>query len=248
MRRLYQQVADAIRTRIRSGEFAVGTRLAAERLLAAEYQVSRPTIREAIIALEIAGFVEVRVGSGGYVVSRTGDGTTPTELDIGPFELLEARRLIESDVAAISADRIDDLQLTRLENLLREMEDENKAGAVGERADRDFHLTIAEGTQNSAMVSTVSHLWEIRETSPMLINMLDRARSHGVQPMIEDHGTILKALQDRDPKAASEAMHNHLGRVIESLLSITETDAVERAKNETEALRRRLQGPGRNTP
>ncbi|MGF1544457.1 MAG: FadR/GntR family transcriptional regulator [Parvularculaceae bacterium] len=244
MRRLYQNVADGLRNRIVSGELPVGARLPAERLLAAEYDDSRPTAREAIIALEIAGLVEVRVGSGVYVVSRVGDRLSLSELDIGPFELLEARRIVESDVAGVAAARIDDLQLTRLETLLEKMEAENAAGEIGERAARRFHLTIAQGTQNSALEAIVSHLWSIRETSPMLINMMNRARAEGIQPTIDDHRAILRALQDRDPHAAQAAMHGHLSRVIDKLLEITETEAVARAKTETDALRRRLQDGG----
>ncbi len=241
MRRLYQQVADALREEISKGAYAVGSRLPAERILAANFHVSRPTVREAIIALEIAGLVEVRVGSGVYVIDRTGDRNAPDELDIGPFELMEARRIIEADIAAAAAARIDDIQLSRLHRLLDLMEEENVAGVTGEQADREFHICLAQGSQNSALVSTVVHLWDIRETSPMLITMLNRARTQGVQPMIDDHRKILSAVEQRDPQAAANAMRDHLSRVIETLLHVTEIEAVERARNETAELRRRLE-------
>jgi GntR family transcriptional repressor for pyruvate dehydrogenase complex len=209
--------------------------------LAAKFDVSRPTIREAIIALEIGGLVEVRVGSGVYVVSKSGDRMTPAELDIGPFELLEARRMIESDMAAVAAARISDMHLARLDQLLGEMAHENEIGAVGERADREFHNVIAEGTGNSALVSTVEHLWSVRETSPMLITMLNKARAYGVKPMIEDHERIVNALRERDPDAAHAAMHGHLSRVIDALLEASEAESVERARNEAAALRAKYQ-------
>lgn len=241
MRRLYQQIADQLRAEIADGKHEVGSRLPAERILAEKFTVSRPTIREAIIALEIGGLVEVRVGSGVYVVSKTGDHTAPPELDIGPFELLEARRMIESDMAAVAAARIDDVQLAKLDQLLGEMARENEIGAVGERADREFHNVIAQGTGNSALVSTVEHLWNVRETSPMLITMLNKARAYGVQPMIEDHERILEALRERDPDGAHAAMHGHLSRVIDALLEASEADAVERARSEAAALRAQYQ-------
>ncbi len=245
MRRLYQQVADQLRAEIAEGRYEENARLPAERLLAERFDVSRPTIREAIIALEIRGFVEVRVGSGVYVISRTGDTKAPLELDIGPFELLEARRIIESDLAALAARRIDDTQVARLERLLEEMEHENEIGAVGERADREFHNAIARATRNSALVATVDHLWSVRETSPMLIAMLNKARAYGIQPLIEDHRAIVDALRERDPDGAHAAMHSHLSRVIDALLEGTEADAVERARRETEALREQYQS-GKN--
>ncbi len=241
MRRLYQQIADKLRADITNDRYEVNSRLPAERLLADEFNVSRPTIREAIIALEIGGLVEVRVGSGVYVVSKTGDRAAPSELNIGPFEQLEARRIIESDIASMAAARINEIQLARLDQLLVEMARENEIGAIGEEADREFHHTIAEATRNSALVSTVEHLWMFRETSPMMVVMLNKARAYGVQPMIEDHRRILEALKERDPDGAHAAMHAHLSRVIDALLESTEAEAVERARQEARALREQYQ-------
>ena len=241
VRRLYQRVADELREKIRTGAYEVGQRLPAERLLAEEFSVSRPTVREAVIALEIGGFVEVRTGSGVYVTSRTGDARAPVEAGVGPFELLEARRVIESDIAAMAAARIEDAQLARLEALLEQIAHENELEDSHEEADRDFHLTIAEGTQNSAMRAVVRQMWSIRETSPMLVTMLGRARSYGVRPLIEDHRAILDALSARDPDGARVAMHAHLTRVIDALLEATEAEALERARKEAASLRDRYQ-------
>ena len=209
------------------GQFEVGHRMPAERLLAQKFNVSRPTIREAMIALEITGFVEVRVGSGVHVVSRTGNGEVGDALDIGPFELMEARLLVESDIARLAAERIDDLEIAQLEGLLDEMTRENDTGETGEQADRDFHVTIAQATKNLALVSISERFWSLRETSPMMAEMLNRSRASGVQPMIEDHRRIVEALSRRDPDAAHEAMASHLTRVIEELLRVTETEAIE---------------------
>lgn len=241
MKRLYQKVADRLRAKIADGAYAVGDRLPAERLLAEEHQVSRPTVREAIIALEIGGYVEVRTGSGVYVVSRTGDSAAPLEPGIGPFELLEARRVVEADIAAMAAARIDDVQLAKLDALLEEIARENALEEGHEEADRLFHLTIAEGTQNSAMRAVVRQLWAIRETSPMLVKMLARARSYGVRPMVDDHRAIIDGLRARDPDAARAAMHHHLTRVIDALLEATEAEAMERAREQAQSLRERYQ-------
>ena len=92
VQRLYLQVAQQLQDLVSAGKFAVGTRLPAERDLAAQFGVSRPTIREAMIALEIAGLVEVRSGSGVYVQAVN---VKPSKLNMGeapgPFEILEAR-------------------------------------------------------------------------------------------------------------------------------------------------------------
>lgn len=243
MRRLYQQVADQLRRRIADQVYALGERIPAERILAKEFNVSRPTVREAIIALELEGLVSVRTGSGVYVVSREPTAAAAGDLDVGPFELLEARRAIEGEIAAAAAQHVAPDQLARIEAQLGEMELENAAAGGTERADRQFHVLIAEATQNPALVAVVEQLWDMRETSPMLIATMRRAREGGIQPMIHEHRTIVEALRRGDPDEARKAMHEHLSRVIDGLLRMTETEALERARDEAQALRDRYARP-----
>src|SRR5882757_9470367 len=115
--RLYERVAQDIAGKIAAGVHAVGRRLPSERDLAQAYTVSRPTIREAIIALELDGLVEVRLGSGVYVTARLPRGGEAGAMDVGPFELLEARRAIEGESAALAAALISDEQLRELQHL-----------------------------------------------------------------------------------------------------------------------------------
>lgn len=236
-RKLYQQVASAVADAIRRGDFIAGQRIPSERELAEEYQVSRPTIREAMIALEVIGVVRSRHGAGIFVVDSPPLEAPMIGLDIGAFELTEARRLFEAEAAALAAVTIDDEQLAILEALIGDMERENQAHVSGEHADREFHLTIARATRNSAVVDVVESLWDARYRSPLCKHMLDRARSVGVQPRIDEHQEILAALRARDPYAARAAMRDHLGRVIDGLLVATETDALERARAEVEEKR-----------
>src|SRR3954447_2366374 len=94
-RRLYEQIAQKLARDIATGRYEVGQRLPSERELAQSFSVSRPTVREAIIALELDELVEVRTGSGVYVTNREPPTGQAGVKDIGPFELLEARRAIE---------------------------------------------------------------------------------------------------------------------------------------------------------
>ena len=219
VQRLYLQVAQQLRGLIDSGSIELGQRLPAERELAEKFGVSRPTIREAMIALEIAGVVEVRSGSGVYVRDQ-GEGLltlAPSE-DPGPFEILEARKLIEGEVCALAAGRITDQQLEQLAELLQAMEHENQSDQVTEKADEKFHCTIAEAAGNSALATTISWLWELRNESEISTRFYARVREEGVRPIIADHRAILAALQLRDPAAARQAMADHLQRVIDMLL------------------------------
>lgn len=238
--KLYQQVALTIANDIATGRRAVGARLPSERDLAEELGVSRPTVREAMIALEMRGLVEARPGSGVYVTDAGTAGPAP-DLDIGAFELTEARRLFEGEACALAARTITDEELVELEAVLNEMVGENTlATPIGEQADRRFHLLIAQATRNSAIQMTVETLWDLRYRSPLCAVMLERARQVGVRPLIEDHQVILDALKLRSPHAARQAMRAHLGNVIEGLLTATEMDALERARSDVEARRQEV--------
>jgi len=228
--KLYRQVADSILASIKKGGYEPGSRLPSERDLAAAYKVSRPTVREAMIALEIRGLVESRHGSGIYITEHPPAQMGADDLDIGAFELTEARRLFEGEAAALAATTITAAQLAELETIIADMIKENSRKQTGEMADRRFHVAIARATRNTAITTVVENLWDIRYKSPLCRHMLERARSVGVQPRIGEHRRILGALKRHDPKAARAAMRDHLGRVIDGLLVATESEAVDSAR------------------
>jgi DNA-binding FadR family transcriptional regulator len=169
-RRLYEQISRKLAKAIADGEYELGQRLPSERELAQTFSVSRPTVREAIIALELDGLVQVRLGSGGYVVNRNPPGGKESAKDIGPFELLEARRAIEGEICAVAALRIEDAQLEQLSQLIAEMRDDNRHNEIlmSEEADRRFHELIAFSTQNSAFIAAGQMVWDARaQFSPL---------------------------------------------------------------------------------
>lgn len=228
--RLYQRVAEQLASVISTGEYPPGARLPAERKLAERFEVSRPTIREAIIALELAGFVEVRGGSGVYICKGEVEKLASSDLDVGPFDILEARILFEGEAAELAAKKITDEELVLLREALNNMITENEGEPAHEEADEQFHLIIAEATRNDAIVSVCSHLWGLRNSSPVSARILEKVRQSGSRPRIEEHKAILEALETRNPKAARAAMREHLTRVIQQLLDATEAEAVEQAR------------------
>jgi GntR family transcriptional regulator, hexuronate regulon transcriptional repressor len=225
-RKLYQQVASTIMESITSGKYKSGERLPSERDLAVAFKVSRPTIREAMIALEIRGLAETRHGSGIYVTDHPPAHEGSGDLDIGAFELTEARRLFEGEAAALAATTITDECLEELQQVIAEMVDENARKEPDWNADRRFHVTIARATRNTAIAAVIENLLDMRHKSPLCVYMLERARRVGVQPRVSEHRRILVALRKRDPRAARNAMRDHLARVIEDLLAATEPDAL----------------------
>jgi DNA-binding FadR family transcriptional regulator len=240
-RRLYEQISQQLAKSISDGKYEVGQRLPSERELAQAFKVSRPTVREAIIALELDGLVEVRLGSGVYVANRLPPSGSESAKDIGPFELLEARRVIEGEACALAAVRIDDSQLKQLSELIVEMRNDNKHNQIlmSEEADRRFHELIASSTQNSGLIAAVQMLWDARARSPQSHSMDDKGRARGLKPPIEEHAAILRALKRHDPDAARAAMHEHISRVIDDMLKVTEVKELERARAVAAEKRRR---------
>lgn len=236
--RLYQELAHKLIGELGAGKYAVGDRLPAERELAAEYNVSRPTVREAIIALEVQGLVTVRVGSGAYVKRLPGKEDIPG-FDVTAFELTEARLLFESEAAALAATQITDDEIAELAQRVEEIALENQTEGGTEQADREFHLAIARITRNAAIYRTIEELWKLRSTSPESALLHAKARFAHIKPVVDEHRAVLEALRNRDPKAARAAMRTHLSAVLDSLLFATEEKAIEDARRAAAAQRDR---------
>jgi GntR family transcriptional repressor for pyruvate dehydrogenase complex len=238
--KLYQRVARNIEQTIRDGIYPAGTRLPPERDLAERFQVSRPTIREAMIALEMRNLVEVRHGSGVYIVEQLPIDPEISELNVGAFELIEARIMFEGEAAALAASVMSDEEIARLRIILERMEALDPASAEELAFDRQFHMAIAEGTQSSLVAQAIEHLWDLREQSPLCRHMFEQARREGINPRPEEHRRIYDALADRNSEKARSAMRSHLIRVSEDLLAVTELQLIENAKREIGEKRRRL--------
>src|SRR5262245_27674998 len=214
-RRLYQQIAAQLSALIASGEFAVGQRLPAERELAAQLGVSRPSLREALIALELEGLVEVRVGAGIWVTAASGrDTAAPSQQEgEGPFELLRARSLIEGEVAAGAARGATASDLASIRAALTEMERLEKKHQDFSSFDRDFHIRIAASTRNGVLQSVVEDLWD-RGRGAMWRLMEQHFQTPALQAAtVNDHRAIFQALAAHDPREARNAMSAHLKRV-----------------------------------
>lgn len=209
--RTYRVVADRIEALIREERVLPGERLPSERELATRLHVSRASLREALIALELGGVVEVRGGSGVYVTDVKA-APAAVEGGPGPFEVLAARRLIEAEVCAIAARVATDGAIDAILAAVLEMERDHDTYSSNELADREFHLAIARATGNSALVGTIGYLWDQRG------RLWHRLKEHFQteqlrQETLKDHRRILAAIVARDPAAARSAMRAHLERV-----------------------------------
>jgi DNA-binding FadR family transcriptional regulator len=210
--RLYRRIADQIARLIRRGEYKPGERLPPERDLARQLEVSRPSVREALIALEVEGYVEVRVGSGVYVTHQRPAARSSSALpgDSGPFELIAARRLLESECAALAARQASPVQIRRMRAALTAMERDRRRAVMPLENDRRFHLEIAEGSGNSALALAVRTLWDQR-TGPLFLRLERHFDTPDLwEAAIAEHNGVMAAIEGHDPVGARAAMRRHM--------------------------------------
>lgn len=219
--RSYVGLAKQIYDLIASGDEAPGARLPSERTLAERFGVSRTQVREAIIALEVQGVVEVRVGSGIYVagaVAKAADARAAAfELPRGPgpIETLRARAVVESGVAALAATERKDSDLDRIFAALRSMRESMDDKTANEAADREFHLSIARATGNDMLRLVVTAIWDNSRADPLWKKIEEHFHTPALRAASqEDHQVIFSAILAGDAEAARTAMHSHLARVI----------------------------------
>ncbi|WP_447926316.1 MULTISPECIES: GntR family transcriptional regulator [unclassified Vreelandella] len=220
--RLYQKTGLQLKERIFSGRYVAGERLPAERDLAEELGVSRTVVREALIMLELQALVEVRKGSGIYVLDPpkepvpNGADDEEDALSAGPFEMLQARQLIESQIAAFAATLITKSDTQKLMEISKQARGEDRY--QDSEWDKRFHLQIAESTQNAVLVYLVEKLWYQRDKNLLWQKLHDRIDNRqSLDSWCDDHDVILKALIRRDADAAHQAMWQHLENTKEML-------------------------------
>lgn len=210
-RRLYQQVADQIRELILSGQFRLGQRLPAERELAQQLGVSRPSLREALIALEIDGTVEIRMGSGVYVIAN-GERKAAGSASFGesPVELMEARLALEGAVVVSACARMTPEGLKTILQILESMRHEIAEGRKPVEQDRQFHLAIARQAGNSVLTRLVGELFDERH-SPISTQLREHYETPDTWSLaLAEHEAIYAALEARDAFLAQARMRTHL--------------------------------------
>lgn len=215
--RLYRQIAEQLRVLIGKGEFAVGTRLPAERDLARQLGVSRPSVREALIAMEVEGWVEIRTGSGIYVLDRaTRDprkgGTPLAPAEWGPLELIRARRVIEGEIASMAAAQAKRKDLDAMRRAIDAMESSAAQGLLPLDGDRAFHTAIVASCGNVVLIETVQTFWDSRR-GPLFTRLggyFETLKSW--RAAIEEHEAIFDAIEAHDGSRARAAMHAHMDK------------------------------------
>jgi len=214
--RLYERIVSQIEQRIEDGELKVGDQLPAERELAEQFAVSRTAVREAVKALRQKGLVEIRPGRGTFITNGTSD-TIRNSLGMlmkigatkGSGNLVEVREILEPEIAALAATRITDEYINAMQEAVKIMDTALNNVEIFVEADLDFHLALAEGTQNPIipilMDSIIDLLREQRKRTGITKGGLQRGQTH--------HKKILDAVTRGDADAARKAMQDHMKQV-----------------------------------
>jgi len=213
--RLFRTIADELASWITSGAFEPGQRLPSERELAKRLGVSRSSLREALILLQVEGKVEPRNGSGIFVTRAEAFGPpAPLGVDHHPREVLRARRVVEGEVAAMAARARTRLDVAAIRHALVPLEDLAQDAGFGDARDRRFHLTVAAATRSDAMVALVGDLCG----PPRLAADERRTVRHWATALraakVIDHRALADAIERRDARGARVAMHRILDRRI----------------------------------
>jgi DNA-binding FadR family transcriptional regulator len=222
--RAYVDVAQLLLQRLRSAEYAPGTRLPAERQLAEELGVSRPTVREALAALELMGVVDTHMGAGTFVREipphDAANGTATTaSADASPSEVLQARLLIEPSTARLAALHWDRPTLAAIQRPLRQLERAAEAGSDAHptKEDRQFHTAIAAAAGNSVLDTLLAPLWAMMSQS-LWRNLKERGWTATHTAIVAtEHREIFEAIRSRDGELAAFTMEKHIRGVITDL-------------------------------
>ncbi|MEV7995680.1 FadR/GntR family transcriptional regulator [Streptomyces sp. NPDC086077] len=210
--RLYEQVLDRLRDYVTEGGLRAGDRLPPERDMAARLGVSRASVKQAIVVLEVQGLVEARHGGGTYLVRDT--------LDVEPVErmverrrrlpdVLEAREALETKLAELAAERREEDDLTAMRAALAHMAKEIEEGGHGVEGDRLFHAAVTAAAHSSILAEFMRSIADqIAESRTESLR-----QPHRPHRSLAQHQAILDAVEARQPRQAATAMRRHVRTV-----------------------------------
>lgn len=211
-RRLYEEVEERLRTYAERAEMEPGARFPPERVLAERLGVSRTSVRQAIVSLEVQGIAEVRQGDGVYLVHELPLGRPLAQMIERRRRLpdvLEAREALECKNAELAALRRTDEDLAAIERALEEMAADIAGGGIGESADALFHRAITRASGNQLLEKLMDEL-----RGPISESRLESLSEPRRPPQsLNDHRVIAAAIRAGDPQGAREAMRIHLQHV-----------------------------------
>jgi GntR family transcriptional repressor for pyruvate dehydrogenase complex len=219
------KIVEQVRDLIKEGRLKPGDKLPPEQVLAEEFGASRPSVREALSALEILGITESRGGKGNFIKDNLSfplyeQKFRELEEEESPFELLEARKVLETEIVGLAAKNATEEEIATIQGSLNKMKDAMTNIPEIMEFDREFHINIAKAAHNSLLFSMMIYLTDLLKEK-LWINLKEKSWSIPGRPQkyFEEHNEILSAIKNKDNKKARQKMYDHLNEVERDLLN-----------------------------
>jgi len=223
-KKVYMKIVEQVQDLMKEGKLKPGDKLPPEHILAEKVGTSRPSVREALSALEILGVIESRGGKGNFIKDNLNSPLYEQKFrelqeEESPFELLEARKAVETEIAGLAAEKATSEDIREIEEALDRMKNAlNDTPRVME-FDREFHITIAKAAHNPILFQMMNYLADgLKESLWVNIKEKSWALPGHPQKYLEEHTKLLEAIKEGDKKAARRTMYSHLADVEEDLL------------------------------
>ncbi len=220
--RLADQVADTLAAEIRSGRIGVGARLPTEANLASQFEVSRTVVREAVSRLKSLGLVDSRQGSGVYAREPEAQPLRFEMSDLASrdavVQMAELRRPLESEVAALAAQRRTPKDLERIRDCIAALEQAVERGESGAKQDLAFHLAIAAAAHNTFLMGTLEYLHGLLHNAIRVTRANEARRDDFSRAVAKEHARIADAIVAGDARAARAAAKTHMDNAITRIL------------------------------
>jgi GntR family transcriptional repressor for pyruvate dehydrogenase complex len=219
------KIVEQVRDLIKEGRLKPGDKLPPEQVLAEEFGASRPSVREALSALEILGITESRGGKGNFIKDNLSfplyeQKFRELEEEESPFELLEARKVLETEIVGLAAKNATEEEIAVIQGSLNKMKGAMTNIPEVMEFDREFHINIAKAAHNSLLFSMMIYLTDLLKEK-LWINLKEKSWSIPGRPQkyFEEHNEILSAIKNKDNKKARQKMYDHLNEVERDLLN-----------------------------
>ena len=225
-KKVYEEIIGQIKKLIIDGKLHPGDKLLSERELADTLNVSRASVREAFSALEIMGIITIRPGEGSFVRQVSYEGMMEPlsfllQIEIDDIvQLLEVRKILEIEAAALAASRSSPSDLENMKHALVSMLEEVNAGGIGEIGDASFHFSIAKAANNPILIKLMNAISDLLtntfRTSRQKLFLIDNMPTL----LHQSHYEIYEAIAARNPRLAKRKMQEHLNLVEDVLIKI----------------------------
>lgn len=222
--RLSDQVAEQLCAEIKQGRLAPGDKLPTEARLVEQFAVSRTVVREAVSRLKSLGLVDSRQGSGVFVSAQLPFAPLNFEArhaasQEAVIQMVEVRRALEAEVAALAAERRSASDLRAIEQAVRALDQAVLAGGNGVTEDVNFHRAIAEAARNPFLIQTLEYLGQFLHGATQVTRANEARRVDFAAEVQTEHQAILLAVQAGQPDMARQAAAAHMGNAIRRIQS-----------------------------